>query len=234
MTAPESQSEHRIGIVTGSGPEAGIDLWSKVLEERRNALGTDFRGDIDAPNVTIVSVPELGLSMDLPDTYDAVWGHLRSACERLADQVDKFAIACNTLYAYQPNIEALDLPATLVSPVDGVRSELSRLGESALGLFGAGPVADLDGGLSPYATLRDDFIVEVPSDPDQLHSLIERIKVVGRSTPELVAEFAEIASSVTPSVGVLACTELPLLQTDAVPMTLIDPTRLLARGLLGT
>lgn len=40
-----------IGIVAGSGPEAGIDLWSKILARNQVLLGTKFRGDLDAPRV---------------------------------------------------------------------------------------------------------------------------------------------------------------------------------------
>lgn len=29
----------RIGIITGSGPEAGVDLWTKVLRANRQLLG---------------------------------------------------------------------------------------------------------------------------------------------------------------------------------------------------
>ena len=94
-----SSGPRRIGIITGSGPEAGLDLWQKVLEENRLAHGLDFRGDIDAPDVTVLSIPELGYSMDLPETTSRVWTALADACERIAPQVDVFAIACNTLYA---------------------------------------------------------------------------------------------------------------------------------------
>ena len=54
-----------LGIITGSGPEAGIDLWAKVLRKNMAAFGQDFRGDLDAPRVVVASEPELGLSMDL-------------------------------------------------------------------------------------------------------------------------------------------------------------------------
>ncbi len=55
----------KIGIITGSGPEAGVDLWQKILKINKDILKEDFHGDLDAPNVTIFSVPELGHSMEL-------------------------------------------------------------------------------------------------------------------------------------------------------------------------
>ena len=104
-----TKTAKRLGILTGSGPEAGIDLWSKVLSEARRALGSSYRGDIDAPHVVVLSVPELGHSMQLPDTRELVWEHLRAAAEQLAPQVDAFAIACNTLYLFEPELRALSL-----------------------------------------------------------------------------------------------------------------------------
>lgn len=222
----------RVGIVAGSGPEAGIDLWTKVLHENRQALGDAFGGDVDAPNVTIFSVPELGLSMDLPDTAETVWAHLREACERISEHVDAFAIACNTLYFFADEIENLGLPATLVSPVDSLRSEAEHRPNEALALLGAAPVTDFVGTTSPYARLAGVVDIELPPDPLRLHRLIEGIKINGGSSPELETEFGRITSQLAANVGVLACTELPLVRPHRVDMELIDINRLLARDLL--
>ncbi len=77
----------KIGIITGSGPEAGIDLWQKTLDINKKILKENFRGDLDAPNVTIYSIPELGYSMELEKNYTKVWDILQKAikniCKRL-------------------------------------------------------------------------------------------------------------------------------------------------------
>lgn len=39
----------------------------------RELLGSDYRGDLDAPEVVIFSVPELDLSMELERNDAAVW-----------------------------------------------------------------------------------------------------------------------------------------------------------------
>ena len=67
---------YTIGIIAGSGPEAGIDLWTKVLTATQQQLGAVFEGDIDAPRVVIVSEPQLGLSMDLRANEAATWDAL--------------------------------------------------------------------------------------------------------------------------------------------------------------
>ena len=224
----------RLGIITGSGPEAGIDLWSKVLQEQRIALGSSYRGDIDAPDVTMLSVPELGHSMGLPETADLVWSHLQPTCERIASQVDRFAIACNTLYYFEDAINDLDLPAQLVSPVDCVRFESERRDGLPMALLGAAPVTNLAGDTSPYANLVGSVDLELHPDPGRVHALIESIKLEGGSTPILEAEFQAIAAGLESDVAILACTELPLLATDGIEIDLVDVTSLLARELVNT
>ena len=223
----------RIGVISGSGPEAGIDLWKKILEENRSFLGESFRGDIDAPNVTILSVPELGYSMDLPSTSEQVWADLETACERLAPQVDVFAVACNTLYTFDSPIRSLGLDAELLSPVDSLITEVERRGLDSIGLLAAGPVMDLEGGASPYQRLAEHFRVELPHDRTALHELIGEVKLVGGSTPTIDRQFAQIASGLSVGTAALACTELPLIDSSGVDVDFIDPTRLLARDLLG-
>lgn len=222
----------RLGILTGSGPEAGIDLWSKVLGEARSALGSAYRGDNDAPHVVVLSVPELGHSMQLPDTRDLVWEHLRDAAEQLAPQVDAFAIACNTLYLFEPEIRELSLDAKLISPVDCVRNEWEAKGRQPMALLGAAPVTDFSGDSSPYRSLADPLSLELHDDPARVHALIEAIKLEGGSSPELEAEFTTIVNALDSTLALLACTELPLVANVDVDIELIDVTALLAKALV--
>jgi aspartate racemase len=59
----KSSQRGRIGIIAGSGPEPGIDLWEKNFEEDRAAFDGSFRGDLDALHVVVHSIPGVGLSM---------------------------------------------------------------------------------------------------------------------------------------------------------------------------
>lgn len=222
----------RLGILTGSGPEAGIDLWSKVLAEARHVLGPAYRGDIDAPHVVILSVPELGHSMQLPETRDLVWEHLRGAAEQLAPQADAFAIACNTLYLFEPELRALSLDAKLISPVDCIRNYWEANGRQQMALLGAAPVTDLSGDTSPYKELAGPLSLELHDDPARVHALIENIKLEGGSSPELLAEFTEIVEGLDAASALLACTELPLVADVDVDIALIDVTTLLAKALV--
>jgi aspartate racemase len=213
-----------LGIITGSGPEAGLDLWEKILESNRIALGNRFRGDIDAPHMVVVSDPSLGLSMDLTTHRNRVWRSLSRCCRNIASQVDYFAVACNTLHAFQPDIEALQLPARLVSLVDTAIDFVRVRSIPSVALLGADPVARLDD-LSPYRRLRDYVTVEVPAPG--LQQLIFDIKRSG-PTPELKARLRTIVAGLKSRVVLLACTELPLLDLSFEDKELVDVTALLA------
>jgi aspartate racemase len=101
-TARAASSRATIGIVTGSGPEAGIDLWAKILRGNASTLGAAFRGDLDAPRVVVLSEPQLGLSMDLAANETLVWEVMHQTAVTISGQTDFWAIACNTLNWFAP------------------------------------------------------------------------------------------------------------------------------------
>lgn len=221
-----------IGIITGSGPEAGIDLWQKMLAVQRTRLGLGFRGDLDAPHIVAFSVPELGRSMDLRRHEAEVWATLKQACLDIADHCTHFAIACNTLHYYAPRIAELGLAARFVSIVDAARAAIADTGAQRVALLGADPVIDLAGGLSPYAALCAEVEVEVP--PTSLQSLIFDVKRQGGSHPAVIERFGALLDTLTADVVLLACTELPLIASPGAGKTLVDLTERLAGMLVDT
>ncbi|MGO4853608.1 aspartate/glutamate racemase family protein [Phaeovulum sp. W22_SRMD_FR3] len=220
-----------IGIIAGSGPEAGVDLWSKVIRANQAAFGPAYRGDLDAPRVVVVSEPRLGLSMDLAAHEEAVWETLRTTILALAPQVDCYAIACNTLNWYAPRIEALGLAAEFVSFPKVIRAALRARGLTRVALLGAAPVQSL-GPWSVYRDLTADFTVETPAGTGPVHSLIEDIKRLGSEATELRPRLAHILSELQEPTVLLACTELPLIATMATDKQLLDVTDLVAEALV--
>lgn len=218
----------KIGIITGSGPEAGLDLWNKMLQANRNLRGIQFRGDLDAPNVSMFSEPLLGLSMELAANDDAVWRCLKDTAQAIAQRVDYYAIACNTLNYYQPQLEALDLPAKLVSFADVALDFLQRNGIDRVTLLGARPVTDL-GPWSHYRKLADQVRIELPkpAQAELLHRLIYDIKTFG-DTPEIRARFRAIVKTLESDTVLLACTELPLIPIESARKRIVDVTELVA------
>lgn len=220
-----------IGIVTGSGPEAGLDLWAKILRRNQAAMGAGFRGDLDAPRVVVVSEPELGLSMDLATNDAAVWAAMQRSLLALTPQVDAYAIACNTLNWYAPRIEDLGLDADLVSFQSVLETWIARSGTKRLALLGAGPVTSM-GEWSAYRDLAELVEVEVPADPRALHHLIEDVKRLGSADASLRPRFCELVAGLASDVVLLACTELPLIADIETEKTLIDVTDLVADALV--
>jgi aspartate racemase len=227
----KNEGRSRIGIVAGSGPEAGIDLWQKILSENRKVLGPSFRGDIDTPYTVIVSDPYLGHSMDFPLGYESVWEALASDIATLDGQVDMFAIACNTLHCFSDAIRALSLSARFVSLPEAVAAYIEVTQVKRVALLGAASVMSL-GPLSPYASLNT--LVEIEPLDDLIppvHQLILDIKRLGPADPGLASRFEGIIDAIASDVILLACTELPLLDVACGRRTLVDVNLLVAREL---
>jgi len=219
-----------IGIVAGSGPDAGIDLWTKLLAATRHQLGDEYTGDADAPRVVIVSEPELGRSMELEQYEAEVWAALERTVRQLDPQVDHYAIACNTLHHFAPRLGDLGLGAHLVSAIDVSRAHVRGHGLETVGLMGARPVVDL-GPWSPYRPLGDDTKVVTAGLGTELHQLIHDVKTHGPGHPGLADTWAEIVADTPADTILLACTELPLLPAPVTDKDLVDVTDLIAEEL---
>ncbi|WP_249678895.1 aspartate/glutamate racemase family protein [Pseudomonas abieticivorans] len=221
----------RLGIITGSGPEAGMDMWAKLLGENRRRLGAAFRGDLDAPALTIVSDPELGLSMELEKTEEQVWQALRDDIYALNGRVSAFSIACNTLNLFAERIRGLDLQSEFISFYDVLQAHLHKAGTQRICLLGARPVAEL-GIWSPYRGLVDIVECEAVPAAEQLHQLIYDIKALGAGHSSLRPRFAELLAGIQADTVLLACTELPLIADIATDKTLVDVTQLVVEAML--
>lgn len=221
-----------IGIVAGSGPEAGLDMWAEVLAANKRLFGAAYRGDLDAPNVTIISEPNLGLSMEMDRHAEVVWHYLKDVVDELSRRVAYFAIACNTLNCYCGRLATLGLRSRMVSFADVVESHIRRNDVRRVCLLGARPVADL-GPWSPYRHLSRLVEVETPPDIDGLQTLIYDIKRGDPRGQDITARFQDILSRVESQVVLLACTELPLIRDVKTDKTLVDVTGLVAAELAG-
>ena len=222
----------KIGIIAGSGPEAGVDLWNKILQANRDLHGSFFRGDLDAPGLTVISEPVLGLSMELDTHHDQVWECLKSCAEAIAQRVDYYAIACNTLDYFHPRLDALDLPATHVSFVDMVQDFLVCNKVSRVALLGTRPVTDF-GAWSPYRRLAQHVDIELPAptQAELLHRLIYDVKTFGGDSREIRARFRAILNTLESDTVLLACSELPLIEVETNGRQLVDVTVLAAEKL---
>lgn len=233
MDKTNRNGSHRatIGIVTGSGPEAGIDLWAKILRRNIAVMGPAFRGDLDAPRVVVLSEPQLGLSMDLAANEAPVWAAMQDTAIRISAQSDAWTIACNTLNWFAPRIIGLGLRAEFISFPRVVADWIATSGLQRLGLLGAAPVTEM-GEWSAYRDLSGLIEIETPADRKALQDPIFDIKRLGSDDPGLRPRFARIVESMQAEILLLACTELPLVADISTSKTLVDVTDLVADALV--
>ena len=227
---PRSE-RRRIGLIGGSGPEAGADLLVKVIEETKNLMGERYTGDLDGPRVRIISSPILGLSMELEANDLVVWPELERVFSDIADQTDYVAIACNTLNYYERQIKAKPRDAALISVGDVVEHYLVENGHSSVALLGSEPVTQMDS-WSAYHRLAENFNVEVPEKTSDLHQIIYDVKQYGGNDASVIQRLGDLIGGLQGKTVLLACTELPLIAYENTRKDLVDVTRLLARRLV--
>ena len=220
----------RIGIVAGAGPEAGIDIWKKILLENRKILGERFRGDIDAPHIVIHSVPQLGLAMNFSSHEDDLWLALKNALIAMDGQIDLVCIACNALHAFTDRIYQLNLNMEFVSIIDVVKEHVVSQSLGTLGLLSISAVMSLNP-RTPYAPLQEITSVVTAPNHGEMDALIRAIKLTGEATRDLQDQYESIVRRMNVEHVVLACTELPLVMRPILGITQIDASQLLANAL---
>lgn len=229
----QTKTNKTIGIITGSGPEAGIDLWLKILKQNREYIGKTFRGDIDAPQLIVHSIPQLGLSMEIRKNDRIVWEYLKTASINLSKDTDLFCIACNTLHYYHPEILNLNLSSEFISMIDAVKDHIIRNNIKRIALLGVKSVIEMDY-WSPYNQLQEITRVEKISNPDKikLKNLVYNIKKHGSKNREYKECLINIIGKLKSDHIFLACTELPLLDINFPDKNIIDNNELLAKAII--
>lgn len=220
-----------LGIIAGSGPEAGVDLWTKILNGRRTQADSDYRGDVDAPSIRICSLPALGLSMDMDRHADALRPIVREIATEMASRCVAYTIACNTLHFFADELSNIE-GGNFISVQSIVRQELHSRRQKKFALLGASPVMSL-GEWSPYSDLKNEFEIEI-ANSSILDDMIYAVKAEGGSTPELSRDFKTLVESLKSEIVVVGCTELPLLMNQRMQTKhqLVDVTTLLADAML--
>ncbi len=215
----------KIGIISGAGPEAGIDLWRKILIHNKFLFGYRFQGDLSAPEILVHSVPELGLSIDI-EAYDSVlWESLQHALQIMGDKVDFVCIASNVLHYFEERILELPRDFEFVSMISVTEDAMAQYHN--LALLALSKVLEF-GNHSPYRNAAKKFNIEVPSSIE-MDILIRSIKVNGADHPNTIDLFEDILSDIKADNVILGCAELPLLPLHQFDKNFIDPSDLLAK-----
>lgn len=219
-----------LGIITGSGPEAGIDFWNKFLIQNRNYLGEDFKGDLDVPNTYIHSNPLLGLSMDLYKNDKIVWKVLKEEIGKVKERCDHFVITCNTLHYYQDRIQDFDSDSKFISIVSTLDHFMQKIDNEKVAILGVKTVTNCNSKYSPFQSLFKKYNIEeiAKKEVATLHELAKQIKTYGVTRKHLDI-LDSIIKNITAHYCILACTELPLINYENKTKKIIDLTDLLAK-----
>ena len=159
---------HKIGILTGNGPDSGMLLWEKINSciktELEGRLKHSFRGDLSYPEIVIHSIPDMGISMELDKrlkkTLDIVEKSVLDLCN---SGVTLMCIACNTTQYFKDSIERICnlYGVKYISIPEVIVQFLEKKQIKEFDLLGISHAVDLDG-LSAYKELGKKFNVSVP------------------------------------------------------------------------
>lgn len=172
--------KHKIGILTGNGPESGIFLWQKINETIRTKLGDDFLGDLSFPTVLVKSMPEMGLSMELDNRLNETWKIVEEGITSLCkDGATIVGIACNTTQFFSEQIKVIcnKFDAEFFSMFDAVNSYLAANHIAHFDFLGIKFVTDFNK-WSDFRKLNDLYSIEIPSaeDLDNISHLAFEVK----------------------------------------------------------
>jgi aspartate racemase len=210
---PERINPKSIGIITGNGPDSGIALWNSINKYFLEARGRHFLGDISLPKVTVISLPAMGLSMELDKRDSATWETITEAIKKLQhSNVELLALACHTTHYYTGRIRDLfeHEGAKFVSMAETTIDFIKREQLSDIAVVGINFVADLQK-YSAYSELSQLNVEDVPSDIlAEFHLLGYEVKKM-TNYQRTYQRFTSLLKKIQAKNVVLALTELSIL-----------------------
>ena len=127
-----------LGVIGGSGPEAGINVMEKMLLIHKEGMGEAYRSDKDAASIILMQDPGMGGphgTWDLEDAnsepYIELWENIKCLVRKLnAIDVEFFCITCNTLHFLEPKIREWmvgeNMTTNFVSIVESTKTAIVR------------------------------------------------------------------------------------------------------------
>ncbi|MCK5058887.1 MAG: aspartate/glutamate racemase family protein [Candidatus Aminicenantes bacterium] len=232
----------KIGILTGNAPESGIALWQKINHIIREERKEHFYGDISFPYVTVESIPDMGLSMELDlrekETWEAVNAGIISLCNQGATIV---CIACDTTQYFTPRIREItsQYKSRFISIPEVTFDYLAKNKINEFAFLGIKYVTDLSDKWSAFKKLRK-FKIETLSEESikKIHELAFKVKREGITGPG-ITKLRDLLNHETKSKTiVVALTELSILlgtqkKRSRKGRTFIDTLDLLADAVAG-
>jgi len=206
---------YRIGVLTGNSPESGTMLWNSINEKIREKIGKNhFLGDISFPPVYAVSLPEMGISMELQvrleDTRKTVLYGIESLCKSGANLI---TIACNTTQYFISEIKEIckEHNAEFISIPETTYNYLQKNNIKSFDFLALGCVADKQ--WSAFTKVFDDFEVHIPDNKalDKINKTAFKVKQTVVDSEGINSLRDLIQNSTETNTILLALTELSIL-----------------------
>lgn len=229
---PEQTTEKVVGILGGMGPEATIDLMSRIIRL------TPARDDIDHIHCIVDNNPKVPsrIKAIIERTGESPAGCMAAMARRLeASGADFIVIPCNTAHHYHGDVQAaVHVPVInlIKLAVESVMGAVPSVGK--VGLL-ASPAVRITGLYERLFRPRGvEVVYPVREDEDRLFRLIKDIKA-GERGEKVRLDFGDIVAglgALGAEVGIIACTELSVVNTGEFRMPVFDASEILAQEIV--
>jgi aspartate/glutamate racemase len=239
-----SYVRHKIGILTGNGPDSGILLWRLINESVKkflcSRLQRSFRGDLSYPEIVISSVPDMGITMKLDERLDSTERMvIKSTIDLCQSGITIMCIACNTTQYFKEKIENICnlYNVKFTSIPDVIKAYLDENLIQQFDFLGIPYVADFKK-LSAFKELNDKYTIPVLSS--DVKSKINEIALVAKIDIHKAANLLKdlIQRKTKYSTVVIALTEISTILSEhkKIPQdkTIVDSLQLLANSIAET
>jgi len=210
---PNCVNPKSIGIITGNGADSGMLLWRNINRKFVKYLDNHFLGDISLPHITVVSLPAMGLSMELEKRNKASFSAIKKALLQMAEHdVELFCLACNTTHYFTDQIREILSPMgkKFISMPEAVAQHLKDNNINDIALLGLHYVASLQE-YSAYKELLSNNIESVPVEVlGKFHALAYEVKKI-RNKQNVFQRFVKLLGELKSTNVILALTELSIL-----------------------
>lgn len=211
---PHRLNPKSIGIITGNGPDSGIALWEGINEFIVETLGSHFLGDISLPRVSVISIPAMGLSMELDQREHATWQALSEAVKQFKDQkIELLALADNTTHYFTNKIRELfdGGGQKFISMPETVLAYVEENNITELAILGINYVAEL-GQWSAYSGLNKYRVERLDHETiEKFHQLGYAVKKMSQRHKSFQQLIGLIRNEIKSRNVIIALTELSIL-----------------------
>jgi len=229
---------HKIGILTGNGPDSGILLWKKINESVKQELCSrllhSFRGDLSYPEIIIASVPDMGISMELDERLVSTENMVvKSTIKLCQNDITIMCIACNTTQYYRKKIENICnlYNVKFISIPDVINDYLEQNQIKQFDFFGISHVVDFKK-LSAFKELSEKYSIPALNS-DVINKISEIAYVAKKDINKSVNLLRDlIQNRTTYNTVVIALTEISTILSEhkktSQDKTIVDSLQLLA------